>query len=169
METTESIHAIVEREFDCEHNQTEIRYKTLTNGRLQYVAQCLSCGKPTTSAIAHIKVANKSSLREFDEALREAYYDLKAERRQELHDARRVDWFSDYSHYLRSSEWKDKRTKVLRRDNYTCQACLAQSAQQVHHLPGSYKMIPNEPLFLLVSVCTECHDRLTEVDKEAQK
>ena len=60
---------------------------------------------------------------------------------------------------MRSAAWQRKREKVLKRDNYTCQSCLEEPANDVHH--KSYLHFGNEPLFDLVSVGRKCHPRLT--------
>ena len=59
-----------------------------------------------------------------------------------------------YAEYLKSSEWKAKRDAVLRRDDHRCRFCGA-SATEVHHL--TYDRKYNEPLYDLVSICSECH------------
>ncbi|MEJ8756808.1 hypothetical protein WG947_07380 [Pontibacter sp. H259] len=68
-------------------------------------------------------------------------------------------WFAEeYDEYLNSDKWKRKRLKVLRRDEYLCQACSTRKAVQVHH--KSYRYVGDEPLFDLVSVCIECHEKI---------
>ena len=64
-------------------------------------------------------------------------------------------WNSEYSAYLVSPEWKEKREKVLRRDGNKCRIC-GKKASQVHHL--SYARLFAESLHDLVSLCDECHD-----------
>lgn len=59
--------------------------------------------------------------------------------------------------YLKSSTWKTKRLQVLKRDNYTCQSCEATGViLHVHHM-RDYKLIPNEPISSLVTLCASCH------------
>jgi len=60
-----------------------------------------------------------------------------------------------YRAYLSTPIWKVKRDLVLKRDNNKCQACLINLASEVHH--KNYNNIFNEPLFDLVSVCSDCH------------
>lgn len=74
--------------------------------------------------------------------------------------------FPGYSEYLTSPSWREKREIVFKRDNYLCQACLKNSAVQVHHL--SYKHIFNEPLFDLISVCIRCHDIITNIGRNIE-
>lgn len=62
-----------------------------------------------------------------------------------------------YLEYLDSPEWKDKRKKVLERDENRCQGCKIKPAEQVHHF--TYDRLFNEPLEDLVSLCADCHEK----------
>ena len=64
----------------------------------------------------------------------------------------------NYSEYLLSEKWYEIRKKVLKRDNYTCQGCLEQKAEEVHH--KTYLHLFDELLFDLVSVCKSCHNKI---------
>jgi hypothetical protein len=66
-----------------------------------------------------------------------------------------------YHNYLKTKEWASRRIKVLKRDQFICQGCLKNKATQVHHT--TYQHIFNEPLFELVSVCDECHNKIHEI------
>jgi hypothetical protein len=57
--------------------------------------------------------------------------------------------------YLQSDAWKRKRYVVLRRDKWTCVYC-GDKATNVHHKRYA-RVIGNEPIDWLVSVCTRCH------------
>lgn len=72
----------------------------------------------------------------------------------------------DYEHYLKSTAWKKKRKLVLERDQHICQSCLSKKAREVHHL--TYVHLLNEPLFDLVSVCRDCHQSITDMDKKSE-
>jgi 5-methylcytosine-specific restriction endonuclease McrA len=76
-------------------------------------------------------------------------------------------FFEYYNRYLQSPAWLAKRAKVLKRDNYTCQACLDEPATEVHH--KSYIHFGNEPLFDLVSVGDICHKFITQVERRRIK
>ncbi|RBP89387.1 HNH endonuclease [Cytobacillus firmus] len=65
--------------------------------------------------------------------------------------------------FYKTTRWKNKRKKILRRDNYMCQECArygkTKEATTVHHcFPleryESYKLLS----WNLVSLCTECHN-----------
>ena len=60
--------------------------------------------------------------------------------------------------YLKSKEWKEKRKKVLQRDNYRCKKCGSKTNLHIHHI--SYKNIGKEPLDDLVTLCDNCHKKL---------
>ena len=171
-----TVYQIIQEEFGCEHPQTEIRYRLDSLGRRQYIEQCLACGAAVTSALPYSNVPNKDRARPFDESFRNTFLSQQEERREELYaihfeerkaqrETENTQWWNDYSNYLSSPQWRKKRYQVLKRDNFLCQSCRKQPATQVHHLSGAYKYIPNEPLFMLISVCDECHDFITATDR----
>ena len=57
--------------------------------------------------------------------------------------------------YLQSQKWRDKRSLVIQRDK-CCQLCGATSQLEVHHL--SYRLLTEEPLEHLVTLCRSCHE-----------
>lgn len=69
----------------------------------------------------------------------------------------------DVSKFYKSSEWKDKRRQILRRDNYECQRCKREGrfsrATTVHHIKH---LIDYPELALddenLESLCDACHN-----------
>jgi len=147
---------------DCEHEQTEVRARMLSNGTVVHMRQCLRCGgnrgcvKKTDGGVPA-----------FDEALRQRWLDRESayyEQRQHEHETRQGEFWRRYDEYLRGPVWGSKKARVLRRDGYMCQACQDRSATQVHHL--TYAHVFDEPLFDLISVCEICHKRLTEYDRE---
>ena len=76
----------------------------------------------------------------------------------ELREEENLKWWSKYNAYLKSSRWKDKRLRVLKRDGNQCQACCRRAAVAVHHL--TYERVFDEPLYDLVSICETCHEGL---------
>lgn len=77
-----------------------------------------------------------------------------------------AEWLEQHARYLASAAWEERRSAVLQRDKYQCQARLercTQKATQVHHL--SYRHWRNEPLFDLASVCWVCHEEITRMDR----
>jgi hypothetical protein len=77
--------------------------------------------------------------------------------------------------YYQSSQWRTKRLERLNHDNHTCQGCgitrqqladLGWPALQVHHRNAGppdyrYPSFGNEPLSDLLTLCSECHDGIT--------
>lgn len=64
----------------------------------------------------------------------------------------------DYSAYIVSKKWAEKRAQKLAEAGYCCQRCgLSQYSVdlQVHHL--TYKNFGHEPMEDLQVVCPECH------------
>jgi 5-methylcytosine-specific restriction endonuclease McrA len=76
------------------------------------------------------------------------------------------EWIEQHNRYLASTAWGERRVAVLQRDKYQCQARLDRcdrKATQVHHL--SYRHWRNEPLFDLISVCWQCHEEITRMER----
>jgi len=86
-----------------------------------------------------------------------------SQREREMQNA---EWWSQYTAYLLTPEWRSKADRVLARDAWVCQACLRNRATQAHHL--TYKHVFNEPLFELIAVCRPCHEKITRLDREAR-
>ncbi len=63
-----------------------------------------------------------------------------------------------YADYLKSEQWQQLRLKVLQRDGFRCQGCLAARATEVHH--KTYSHARREFCFELISLCDACHRRL---------
>jgi len=78
----------------------------------------------------------------------------KANAIRELHYAKPNRW-PLYQEYLRSEEWKQKRSEVLYRDGNCCQLCGDEDNLRVHHL--TYNRVGDEALFDLVTLCSHCH------------
>ena len=149
-------------ERDCEHETVELRARTISNGAIQHVDQCITCGKaagmpvkrepgltppPWDTEIAESLRRDRQSLAE--DMIRDA---IERQREELGAHTRRYDM------YLKSEEWAKKRRAVLERDGGICRGCLSRPATQVHHL--TYENIYNEFAFELVSICDQCHERV---------
>jgi hypothetical protein len=77
-----------------------------------------------------------------------------------MHVQSRRDYYNNV--YLKSDDWRRKRYVVLKRDNWRCDYCGAETAQ-VHHKRYSRWNIGTEPIDWLVSVCNDCHESLHHV------
>lgn len=61
--------------------------------------------------------------------------------------------------YLRTSQWNTLRKHILKRDNYTCQACSSRNIPlEVHHI--SYTNFMQEKDTDLIAVCRSCHQSI---------
>jgi hypothetical protein len=76
-------------------------------------------------------------------------------------------WWTAYERYLQSPLWAERRQKVLVRARNICEGCGARRASEVHHvhyparcLPGSRAWVAQEKLYMLVAVCSQCHQDL---------
>lgn len=144
--------------------------RTYDGSKIYAYEQCSTCGLKIKGPISQ-KGLNMNSLPLFDEelsnALNEEIYKEYFAIQEELGDIKKNSFFSKYEEYLNSNIWKDKRDRVLKRDNYVCQACLRNKATEVHH--KTYKHVFDEPLFELTSVCRSCHEKITKMDNEKDK
>ena len=162
----------VEDKFQCDHELQQLRKRPCSNGTMQYVMQCDTCGRQGP-ALKQAKL-NRDAMekaRRVDHSIGKRWREGKDDYAQSLRfmrsNEKRQKWFADYSQYLQSPEWKLKRDAVFRRDGYMCQACLSAPAQQAHHL--TYDHYGDEPLFDLVAVCIPCHEKITKMDRERRK
>lgn len=136
----------------CEHSSTQIRRRKDISGRFYYRGQCLDCGMAVGNIIKHEAISG--SIQDFDDELPQR----KREERAIGFENRRSEYRENYHKYLESTEWAEKRAKVLKRDNYLCQGCLESKATQVHH--WTYDRIFNELLCDLISLCRNCHEKI---------
>lgn len=154
----------------CQDPNIIIVKKSYDGNTIYAYEQCSSCGFKVRGPISQ-KGLDVNSLLSFNielgENLSREIYEEYHEALAELDDLKKSNFFSKYEKYLNSSVWKSKRERVLRRDNYLCQACLQKDATEVHHL--TYKHVFDEPLFELTSVCKNCHEKITKMDKEKDK
>lgn len=152
---------------------------TVSNGSFQLRRQCQHCWTVIGSSLPHKTVDNIYALKVSDYKYRDHIDKLRrdeknAKRKFVLRKFKAKTGVTtditygpfSYLEYLQSDKWKEKRKLVLRRDNFLCQSCLSNEAQQVHHL--TYKHLANEPLFDLVSVCSYCHNQITQMDNDCE-
>jgi hypothetical protein len=154
---------------NCKKHEMVFVKRIKSNGQPLINKQCLTCGEHDAKAYKQGCVFDFESLPDFNSEKKDQHDLQKAQFLQSIYfDNRKKEkeqWLENvYKPYLASEKWKDKRAKVLKRDNYLCQACLVNAANEVHHL--SYKHIFNEPCFELTSVCSDCHNLITKLDNE---
>lgn len=135
--------------------------------------QCQSCGRKNGSALKK-SLSDKQKLKYFDyelqanrKVLNNEMYERLSKIRKKITEIKNDTFWDDYVIYLKSEEWKTKRRLVLKRDNYICQSCLTERANEVHHTIGYFRK--NEPLFTLVSLCNKCHRIITDIERGNHK
>lgn len=69
----------------------------------------------------------------------------------------RSDWWTRYSEYLKSPEWKAKRQRLYRDRNGRCQDCGKKLKSKYHAHHSTYARVGNEDLGDLVLLCERCH------------
>ncbi len=159
-------------------HELEYRYFQGDSGRISLYAQCSFCGFRwgNGSSLKHDLVPNLKEkiklgeINKFDTKLLNeksptyekyfAYRSQKLEENKQVEKAYRKEF---YSEYMKSDKWKAIRLKVLKRDDYLCQACLDAPAQDVHH--KTYENIGDELMYELISVCRHCHFNRIHKDK----
>lgn len=153
----------------CEHESKAIRVKTDVLGRKLWQFQCLDCGAAASSFIKQkdVPVADMLKPVAWDTALedrgRETFTSAYAEQYRREKERQNEEWWQRYTAYLKTEAWRRKREAVLKRDNFVCRACLSRRSVQAHHL--TYQHVGDEPLFDLVAVCMECHEKITQMDR----
>lgn len=86
-------------------------------------------------------------------------YNTSSDREMESIKKVPKDMYAEYKSYLLSKRWQIDRTRILERDNYTCQHCMSTSNLQVHH--SDYAGIYEDFNFKdenTVTLCKYCHD-----------
>ncbi len=128
-----------------------------SDGNILVNKQCMECGEHDARAYKKELLPVDAPL--FDEDKKFNFLIEEQQNRIEQREFERITWLNEkYKPYLQSFKWIKKRDLVLKRDNYICQACLINKANQVHHL--TYKNVFDEPLFELISICKLCHDKI---------
>ena len=148
----------------CTHSHKFITQRTISNGNVVAYTQCPECGK-SNSVKKPKKGFDKcpqfnANLSDLQHLCWVAQGTIKAHNR----DAARYDKLKyidkscpDYKEYLRSPEWWDRRTLVVKRCGNVCEGCRKAKVNHVHHL--TYANIFDELLFQLVGLCRECHEK----------
>lgn len=158
------------KDFECNKHKLEYVKTYHADGSPHVKKQCFNCGHVINKLVPKHEVKEFPNIPKLNDEIIE-----NPERSSVLLELSKIkikiaknenlDAFLEvHSKYLKSDKWKKKRALVLKRDNYLCQACLEEKATEVHHL--SYKFWRNEPLFDLVSICTQCHEYITKISRE---
>ncbi|MGO9461359.1 MAG: HNH endonuclease [Rhodomicrobium sp.] len=153
----------------CSHSRKELRQKRNRGGALQYISQCLDCGRAVGLFLKHSPELEKVPT--WDDQIEDDYHANRERRRKailqkhvRIQRTRSEGFWREYNAYLESKEWREKRERVLKRENGQCEGCGIKPATQVHH--RTYAHVFNEFLFELVAVCDDCHEQLHLDDSE---
>jgi len=161
---------VVEQEFSCDHATTKAVRFVQRNGVSIVRLQCQRCGNQVGGNLPKANY-NVEGLPAWDESLRNAYWQARSERTQEIYQQQqadeRADWFRQYNAYLRSEQWGRLRKQVLGRDGYICQNCFRKvvpnlyplpNRAEVHHLSyDGYNRTGQTFAFECVTLCHDCH------------
>jgi len=135
------------------------RARTLKNGTVRIVKQCLKCGRSVGNAVSRAVAGD--CVEAFDEDLAERIEAARTRSSIALQERfSRQAWLDAYSKYLESQAWAEKRKLVLKRANGMCEGCGIAAPEEVHH--HTYKNVGNEFLFELSALCGSCHKRIHE-------
>lgn len=157
----------------CTHGRQEVRRRTYSNGVAHFVMQCMTCGSQVRSMPKEeamrlggiVAAAFDDDLQEQWREKRAAYWREYRESRESAYREQQEQRRESYRLYLLSEKWRRTRERRLAMDRWQCQArmdgCL-RKASEVHHL--TYDHLGDEPLFDLISVCPECHRRISAMD-----
>lgn len=137
----------------------------MKDGRPSQRQQCQNCGKLVTGSAISFKGINQEKLPYFDES-HEQNRNIEITKLKDDYVLKKRNNFPlrykiRYLDYLKSTEWKTIRLKVMERDNFMCKKCGTEKACHVHHL--TYERLRCERLDDLISICLCCH--LKEHDK----
>jgi len=146
------------------HDMQFVRFKRY-DGVENLRKQCFCCGELSMDLKKSL-VKNFNEIQECNKDIRYRKDEFYKEVMSSLFRIKNEEAWDKYNQYLNSDKWKFKRKKVLERDNYLCQACLTNRAEEIHHL--TYDNIYDEPLYELLSVCKRCHIKI-EQQKQAQQ
>ena len=148
----------------CKKPFAIVAIESLDHTRRRLYRQCINCGgcternKPLSFKKYSDEIRNEFSYHNFEQWKKkkneESNYLRECVKDSNFETSKR----GRYIKYLGSDAWKFKRTQALVRDNYICQACKNNPAEEVHHL--TYDTLFDEKLEDLLSVCKACHNQL---------
>jgi 5-methylcytosine-specific restriction endonuclease McrA len=63
-----------------------------------------------------------------------------------------------YEEQLQTSDWREKRARIIQRDSYRCVKCLSKKSLEVHHMYYTEgRMAWDYPDSALITLCGACH------------
>ena len=140
----------------CGKDQFTLKRRRLSNLSWCVDVQCDQCGRAGGHPFKLVDHPYWSEYPIFDNGKLDRWYDREYQERLAEKSRRQA----DYREWLLSSpEWKELRTKVIRRSGSLCEACLSTPATDVHHITYNYGRLP--PAWMLRHICRNCHDRFS--------
>ena len=150
-------YAAIEAHFVCSHEERELRFRVIADGRPTFYRQCKRCGNAGRT-ISKGEAANElkgAQAPRFDTDLEAKWRAAKhAEYLAAYHSIKPI-LLEEYREYLASPAWLEKRQLILQNAGGICQCCEHFPATQVHHL--TYERIGHELPSDLMAVCSYCH------------
>lgn len=160
----------------CEnHNPIYVKFPHQNNS-IHIRKQCMNCGKIDSQYYQKEALKDWENFPNADLQHRKLRENIDYTKIQEVfkrYEKKKIEvnkvenfnkFLEEHNIYLQTEDWRKRRALVLKRDNYLCQSCLDKKATEVHH--KSYRYWKNEPLFELVSVCNECHEQITNMNRD---
>jgi len=153
----------IENKFSCTHESRNLRKRIIKDGRISYVTQCIRCGQtsPPIKAKEVLKLANGDPIEDYDDTLVQKWLLAKHMKYQESFFEMRKPLKVEYETYLKSNDWRQKRSQVIERSNGVCEICGIEEAEQVHH--WTYTRIGKENLEDLAGLCRRCHEYIHKI------
>lgn len=133
-----------------------VRY-IISNGRTNIRQQCFDCGCLFTLNFKFSLFEDIEKLPLWDAEKRGEFYDQNIERskKKKQYLKKGLSYYRD--EYLKSDEWKEKRKRILERDQGNCRCC-GQKANDIHHI--TYARVYREKDTDLIAVCRNCHEKI---------
>jgi 5-methylcytosine-specific restriction endonuclease McrA len=153
----------------CSDETISLHRHTKQNGTKAVYIQCSSCGHGLQ--VKNAFVDKWEELPQYRHALSleryAVYADTKRAQEKKEKDEYDREWWKWYNEYLETPRWRSLRARVLARANHTCEGCLIESANEVHHI--TYDNVGEEFAWELFAVCHACHKRFHDKKKKEQK
>jgi transcription elongation factor Elf1 len=148
----------------CGETESVVAVVTHSNDTKHYCLECQTCGKRNAVKRVVLTPTQIVNAKPASDTLSQEYWKQRQGEWQRERDEKNTEWWRRYNGYLQTPKWRDKRDRVLRRDNYVCKACEHRRATQAHHL--TYKHAFDEPLFDLIAICDLCHESLHTMEHD---
>lgn len=135
-----------------------VRHK-ISNGVFTLKKQCVNCNHMLPQAIKRKTVENFEALPlSVERTVSSEKWETIKKFKEYISTMIKKQYADSYAIYRQSKQWRDKRDKAMKRDNYLCQGCLTNKATVAHHT--TYDNVGDELLFQLISLCETCHSKV---------